>query len=96
MDRAIPSRARLAARIVAGAAVLLQVAVLAWAVTLWLGAGEALGRNIALAVVAVAAGSFALTGLPAAILVLRDRRPILALLLSLAFPLLWALLMSVA
>ena len=85
-----------AARAIAALAVALQVAVLAWAVGEWLGATEALGRGIALAVVAVAGLAFGLSGLPAAILVVRRRRPFLALALSLTFPLLWAVLMSFA
>jgi hypothetical protein len=84
------------ARLAALVAIALQLGVVVWAAREWLIASEALGRGIALAVVSVAVLAFLLSGIPAAILIARKRRPVLALALSLAFPLVWVALMSVA
>lgn len=78
--------------ITTGAIIALQVAVTGWVALEWASA-TGLGRGIAWAILVVSLASLALSGLPAAILLARGRRPLLALSVSLAFPLVWALVM---
>lgn len=70
----------------------LQVALTGWAALEWASA-TGLGRGIAWAILVVSLASLALSGLPAALLLARRRGPLLALIVSLAFPLVWALVM---
>jgi len=84
------------ARILAGLLAALKVAMTALATWEWLSASEGLGRGIGLTLVCVSMAAFCLSGPPAMVLVARNRRPVLALLLGLAFPDLWAAFMSIA